>query len=250
MPEPTLPALLSLVGAYLLDREDEKPAWPATGPAGLDDTQLWNLIQTNGDVLAGMSFEEALAQDPRRIDALVQQRVTNEFFRALARAPEGNLEQLLRHAYVLRNDALRQDGRISAEALAISMEQTWEHYGKILDVAWAMRQPEAVRVREAILANGGEIRRAFREAADITRRAANVAPETDRAAWARMFATLHAMWESVETKVAQAGIALPAEGFGVWKDENVDWWQAWQQAGRRGEREHATADYRRSGGRL
>jgi hypothetical protein len=41
----------------------------------LPDTVLWGLIASQGDVLSGMTFEQAVVEDPRRIDALISQQI-------------------------------------------------------------------------------------------------------------------------------------------------------------------------------
>ena len=62
----TLGGILALTEAWLLDQE--KPATPVQEAIeGLTDANLYDQMAADGDVLAGMTFDEAVARDPRRI---------------------------------------------------------------------------------------------------------------------------------------------------------------------------------------
>jgi len=212
-----LPALVALLEAWMLDKEEGKnwPEDPTLG--GLSDHDLWERMIQNGDILAGMTFAEAVAQDPRRIEALIDQRVVWDFWNALDWLQGPRTEGLMEMAWRQGNAEIRQRlGQITAPALAARRSQMWDHYQKWLEVAKAMRRPgvPAERFWASVIANRRVIARAFRESAEIANRAAAVAGTDENGdAWRQMGALITNMHEQLAAAIAEiAGAGAGEEG--------------------------------------
>ena len=82
----------------------------ARAEAQLPDARLGELLFSDGDVLAGMSFREAVNFDPRRVDALITQRVNRAF------APGGFLQSF---------DLRPELHRITAPTLLLAGRHDW-----------------------------------------------------------------------------------------------------------------------------
>ena len=206
-----LPALLSLAAAYLVEgRRPEMPAGGAEG--GLDDADLWVRIDNGGDVLSGMMFSEAVNNDPRRVDALIQQRVLKEFYRALGMKLRGEAyTALAQHMYLQRMADLREahEGKITARALADDHFEDWEEKSALILAVWQMRQNEADLIREAIKENRNEIYRALREAEQLAIWASKLAVKSeDKAAWSALVGVFENMRDFVQRGMELLGIEL------------------------------------------
>lgn len=182
---------LTLVSAYLVGgSRPELP--PEQGPFGMSDDELYDRIH-DGDPLGDMSFGEAVARDPRRIEALLLQRVIQPFTLAIAKIENPNLhmsaiQDAMKHSYLERNHRMRQDGRgITATKLVDANKRAWKMNSEVLKVAFEMSTPEAAVLKQLILANQQDIHRAFREAREITRQASTEAvDEASVGAWKEM----------------------------------------------------------------
>ena len=195
------------MSAYLLGQEPP-PLPPEQGRLGLTDADLYTAIVTEGgDPLGGLSFEDAVLQDPRRVDGLILQRVIGPFYLAVAkiRYPQMDVSRIqgaMRHAYLQRNHDLRMSGPgnvVSPSELARDYEKSWKANGEVLRVAFEMRTPAADTFKELLRANRGDIRRAFREASEIAMRASKVSHTQPAAlAWAEIHAVLRNMSDMIE----------------------------------------------------
>lgn len=214
--DPDLREQLERTEAGLIRGEVTVPAQVAVH--GLTDAQLWDLIDSGGNVLAGLTFAQAVATDPRRVEAQIHQRIHEQFYAALEAGRGGMPAQLARAAYLLRAEALRSvHGRIDAPLLLDSMEQNWEYYSRILAVARVMathpdprrRRREASHIFDIIQRNQAEIYRGFREGAEIAMRAAHSAPnEAAHQAWFRMAQIIRDMWLAVVSELTEMGTPL------------------------------------------
>lgn len=207
----TLGGILALTEAWLLDQE--KPATPVQEAIeGLTDANLYDQMAADGDVLAGMTFDEAVARDPRRIEALVDQRVTNDFYRALSYLREGVTADLMRQAYLHRNRQLRAEhGPITAVSLCAHRTDIWEnHYQKVLEVAVKMRRPgvPAETFWQAVTDNAATLRRAFRESHEIANRASFAAVSQEESdAWAQIGVLITNMYQTLENHIIALALA-------------------------------------------
>lgn len=225
---PTLIGLLAIMEAYLLDQAP--PALPeGGGPQGLTDEELWVRIATpTGDVLAGMDFVEAVNGDPRRIAALIEQRVLSDFYKALAYVTNRS-ESAIRHSWLAGYAALRQDrGEITATGirdlwLTMKSQESIErggvaevqppNYLRVLDAGVAMARPgtSARAFWEHVEANQGDIRRLFNEAVEIANRASLcVGDEDDAQAWRDIGILLTDLKEGLDDRRAKFIAAPPA----------------------------------------
>ena len=187
------------------------PAAPARGgmPATADlDAAIWNAIEEGSDPLLGLSFEDAVAQAPVRVEALVHQRI-HQAFHEILRAPQGmrgtEAGFYQRETYLLRNSALRTtNGRITAEGLADSLERNWEDYSCILQwttLQAAQGNPMAAAYVNHLGQHMDTLQRAFREAAEVARRAERVSEQhgqgRDAGGWARVATVILTMGQFV-----------------------------------------------------
>jgi hypothetical protein len=87
---------------------------PTTALA-LPDYTLWALIKGDGDVLAGVTFEDAVLEDPRRVDALVWQAIDAGYREAGMEFPEEPGTNI----YEQGMNVLRaRDGAVTARGIA------------------------------------------------------------------------------------------------------------------------------------
>lgn len=177
---------LTLVSAYLVGAsKPELP--PEQGAFGMTDAQLYDQLE-DGDPLGTMSFGQAVASDPRRIEAMVLQRVLKSFVLGMTRLDHPNVQvdaikQAMRHAYLERNSRLRGDGRgIDAEKILDANKRAWKMNADVLKVAFEMETPEAIVLKQLMAANKNDIERGFREAAQICAQASTDAPTNESAA--------------------------------------------------------------------
>ena len=197
----SLSALVGVLSAFYI--EGRPPEAPAGGDEGnLDDATIWDRIARGGNVLGECTFYQAVNNDPRRIDALIWQRLLLAWFAIEGLVGERPME-ILRHSYLVQLSSIRDTyGVVSAEGLAEAARLTWEGYDVVLSkAAWPMAQrgaPEATRLRAAIIENHNDIFRGFREAREIARRAAGEATrEIDQDAWERIGAIIERSWSAM-----------------------------------------------------
>ncbi len=224
-----LPAVLALLGAALLGEEAQDIPTGAAGELGLPDSELWDRIWTRSDVLGDLDFRQALVQDPRRIDALIQQHLLDPILRPMMALQAGTSEvssELARQLYVLRNAALRQaHGRITAPALATLMQDEWGEYGPVLDQTLVAMARAGDRRAQAMVQGLRDswttIEVAFQSAQTVAQRAAADSVDgPDARAWTTMAELLTASKEAL----GQALEGLPERFGGEVLDLN-DWTQ-------------------------
>jgi len=206
---------------------------------GVPDTALWEDVRTSaGDEpsspLRGMEFNTAVVNDPRRIDAMIEQRVCGPMYKvnsAVADAQdwtghEDDREQLMhneacldRYGYLVRLHLVRQnhDGEIDAEGLAETFQLSWDAAARILNASLLMVRAgtTAELMWNAIAQNFDEIRRGLREASEIATRAAGAAPDGESMeAWERYVGILRNMEENYSNGLQQRGHQVQALGEG------------------------------------
>lgn len=229
-----LEGLLFLLGAYALDKD--KPTVPSEGASGLTDLDLWQRIQDGGDVLGGMTFSVAVTTDPRRIDALIQQRLLHTFYAALGLDHEvldsdsGLMKHYLQDAYLLQLSQVRFQGggQVTAQGIAsLTRISLGEAHDLLTKVLWPMadsgKRPKAERAQAAIVEHIEDIHQAFREAGAIAARAADVS-DRDRQAWTEVEALLDSIWDILAQRVATVKALFPGtdgEEFGLFEGLRV-----------------------------
>ena len=205
--------------------------------AGVPDTMLWQDIRSSAgdspaDTLHGMSFDDAVVVDPRRIDAMIQQRVSGPMYKvntAVSEAQnwtghEDDREQLVRneshldrYQYLLRLHLIRQnhDGEIDAEGLAETFQLAWDSAGKILETSLKMARAgnTSELLWDAVAGQFDCIRRCLREACEIAERASRAAPDQDSIdAWERYVSILGNIEENYANGLQQRGHQLTPMG--------------------------------------
>jgi hypothetical protein len=217
---PTLVGLLALMEAYLLDGTPP-PLAPGGAVGGLTDEDLWTRIASkDGDVLAGMDFSTAVTEDPRRIAALIEQRVLDGFYRPLSYL-SGKSEGAIRHSWLAGYAALReQRGHVDAVGirdlwLSMQAQETVTrggqtelqppNYLRLLDAGVAMARPgtPARSFWESTEGRQGDLRRMFSEAQEIAGRAALCADDEAAAeAWQQIAVLLQNLDASIGDRLA------------------------------------------------
>lgn len=160
----------------------------------MTDEALWDAIETMGDPLGGLSFEEAVARDPLRVEALVHQRIHRAFHDILGletgmRGSEAGFYQ--RESFLMHCRSAREGGggRATSRSIADVLELNWETYSQLLDagVRQALGNPVAMAWFTRLANRADDLRAAFAEACRIAGRAAEVAAvsgrEVDAAGW-------------------------------------------------------------------
>lgn len=143
--------------------------------AELPDEHLGRLLFSGGDVLAGMSFEQAVNVDPRRVDALITQRV-NQAFEPIMGPPNPMAPQM--YASMMADLRRVSGGRLTVGAITGLVERNLDN---TMFRALPMLPPQ---VREAIKRQLPSFEVSFEEAAEIAREAAFVATSSsDRMDW-------------------------------------------------------------------
>jgi hypothetical protein len=164
-------------GAMVRHRAPRTAAMQARRRAELQlpDRQLARRIFGRSDVLGRMSFEEAVNNDPRRVDALISQRVGQAFMEADGRpSPGGDMESML-YTEGMRLARQAGDGDLSVKAL---VSLTEENMNRAL-FAQFPRLPGFVKAR--LRDNIEVFDRGFEEAAQIAERAAQAANDYEDA---------------------------------------------------------------------
>jgi hypothetical protein len=183
------------------------------------DEQLWQAVNHGGDVLQGLRFEDAVVQDPLRIEALIHQRIHDEFFAAMGigaqqrraaasmgvdMTPFGQMQ-----AFLDRNQAYRQlHGPLTAQLIADSLHRNWEQFSALLTrmlFQAGANHPVGQAMLNFYVQNWDRLSRAFREAQEIAHRAARVCQELGRAeditAWRSVAAAIRDMHEFVDKAI-------------------------------------------------
>jgi len=211
MPEPLTTALVAMGLAALAEHARGQPGaiktWP--GEFGLTDAQLWDLVESGQDPLAGMRFDYAVKLDPRRIDAMMQQVVLQAFKEALpaAAAYDGGMRQQL---YLVSSDLVRSnfDGRKPVAALVSMQEDTWARALLGSSRLWPGL------VWRGISNNWDAIRQSFDEAQQIAQEAKRVARSVqpaDGPEWEVLADTFEEMKQALGHLLArELGGPLPA----------------------------------------
>jgi hypothetical protein len=158
-----------------LGRMQSRYAAQARAEAQLPDARLGELLFSGGDVLAGMSFREAVNADPRRVEALITQRVNRAFAPAMG-PPNPMAPQM--YAEVMADLRRVSGGRLTVSAITGLVERTLDD--SMFRVLPMLPPP----VREAIKRQLPAFEVAFGEAAEIAREAAFAATSSsDRMDW-------------------------------------------------------------------
>jgi len=136
----------------------------------MSDQELANRTWRGGDVLGGMSFEEAVRVDPRRIGGLVAQEIS-----PIIQEFTGMLMARADQAY---GDIRRNYGSTSAYAL-VDTDVSNDALRQLLSMKYSRNQ-------SALRADLPMLQEAIQGAADVSRRAAMVSVrDEDRQAWSR-----------------------------------------------------------------
>lgn len=134
----------------------------------LGDGELYGKIASGENPLCGMSLDEASSSDPRRVEALVIQRIVRPFGLALGKLVRpfmdlGALDESLREAYIRRNQSLRASGRLTCDGLSEENASAWRANGRILVDTLSLGTPETQALVGLLRSNQGDIHRAFLE---------------------------------------------------------------------------------------
>jgi hypothetical protein len=199
---PIVVMLALLAGAYAATR-DRLP--PEQGEHGMNDSELYDAIigklPTGGNIMRGMTFAQAVNTDPRRIEALLMQRIIQPMMLSIGRlhspgVPMDQIEWMARKGYLQTMATRRASGGITAPRIAASLIDAWQKASEILIRASDTPRfaPLATTLKGVVLANMADINRAFREAEQICRRAQSVASRSeDKSAYGKMCAMLDSM---------------------------------------------------------
>lgn len=159
-----------MAAALAADRQRGRQAyqWPAT--LGLSDAELWGIIAHGGDLLHGMSFEDAVLRDPRRVFGLVQQAIFNGMSSAAGAIGGGGdpmSDRLNEAMYLMGMDLVRKTykGETPIAGLSRLLEESWANMLEVTARTW----PEFVR--QAFASRWPVIQRGFKEARGIVGRA-------------------------------------------------------------------------------
>lgn len=195
---------LGLLGLGLVLRSQVLP--PPGGKLGLSDDELYERISGESvfgtDVLGTLTFEEAVNQDPRRIEAMVLQRIVQPLMLAIGRmaSPGAEMDDILfatRVGYLrMLHQRRMRHGDITADVIADSLVESWHTASEVLANAQSNPRfaPLAATIGGIVIANMQDISRAFRECDSLLERAGNVAvSEEETRAWGRVRAILSSM---------------------------------------------------------
>lgn len=195
--------LLGLGGVYLASKSEILP--PEQGEYALTDSELYSAIIGEGpggtDVMKGMTFSEAVNCDPRRIEALLMQRIVQPLVLAAGRlhspgVPMAHVEQMARVGYLRMMAHRRTTGGITADRIANSLIDAWTKVSEVFSEAPKQPRfaPVAAMLQGIIVANMRDISRAFREAKQICCQAEKAAAsKADALAYGKMCAMLDSM---------------------------------------------------------
>ena len=184
-----------------LGRMEIGGAAQARAEAELSDVRLGELLFSDGDVLAGMSFRDAVNIDPRRVDALITQRV-NRAFAPVMGPPNPMAPQM--YGAIMSDLRRASGGRLTVSAIAGLVERNLD------DTMFRIFPMLPPQVREAIKRHLPAFEVSFGEAAEIARQAAFVAvSSSDRMDWTSLADYLRG--HPAQMRIALTG-ALPGPG--------------------------------------
>lgn len=226
----TLPVLVSLLMARYADGPAVAVPDGRAGILGMSDLQIFDQIWAeDGNPMGGMRFAQGVSSDPRRINALIQQRILVVFYSILPASREQNPRELSRDSYLMRMQHIREEcGGISAMGLAADAKLSWEGDGEtkgyrdlFTAALWPMAgRPEVKAIQDAIIANQQDIFRSFREAAALSMRAAMCAEqEQDQEAWGIYHSVIQAMWQTIADRLSDLGAKTVVEDWSLPEDE-------------------------------
>lgn len=202
-----LPAFIAAVLAFLADEAQRRHAtW--SDPTGLSDSDLWALVVTGRDPLAGMSLLDAARLDPRRIDASIRQAI---YLGMHAGFPQDQVSEALnRGTYLLVLDGVRRasGGMAPAGAVLGAHEQSWY---QVLSAVLPTWPPE---VRQELLARWEGVQAGFDRARQLARHASAASRaqglEQEAGSWERMRRELTTMEQWLGQAVVEGELpALP-----------------------------------------
>lgn len=207
--------MLALLGTvYILGKQPSIP--PTQGEYGLSDEDLYNAIVGDGilgsNVLGNMSFEQAVRTDPRRIEALVMQRIFQPLMLAIGRLaspglPMGQIQSATRIGYLQMLAERRARQALGPDTIAASMIAAWQAASQVLQEAPRNSRyaPIAATLKGVLIANQQDIARAFRESINVCNQAADQAlNKEDAAGYLRMGAVLESMCLAIQMYVQYA----------------------------------------------
>jgi len=185
-------AITGLLTLAMALASDSSRALQATGgDGGLSDKQLWVLVESGQSPLAGMSFGQAVIQDPRRVDAMIQQEMMTAM-RGLVGWSPGEAE-MRKRLYLASSELIRQhnEGRKPLVAMVSLQEETWQ--SALLGAA-QMWPPAMHTIVRANYDDEVGLGLAFERAVAIAERAAALTRNTpDNVEWTSMADVFRAM---------------------------------------------------------
>ncbi len=175
----TIPAIaaVTLVASAFTGDGDAESAY-VSGQE--EDGQLWHAIVSNGDVLLGASFREAVLCYPLRIESMVTQRVFRPFMLLAMRLVRPwvtveSIDDQLRSAWMRRNKDLRSSSEgLSASSIGDAAASSWRQNGRLIVETLTLATQEASQVKSVMSSHRPDIRRAFDECRTILDDAAAV----------------------------------------------------------------------------
>jgi hypothetical protein len=219
--EPTIViALVTLAAAAAASVKGDKPTPVGPHEFGLNDLDLWNLVYTGRNPLVGVSFEQAVLQDPRRIFGLIEQQLFEGISGIVRQPPEVVRMQLA--LQLEKFDWLRQrhDGQLPLSAL-VTFEDAYAPIAMEMSVR---EMPDEARA--AMRAGVGRIANAFDGSKLIADRAAWIArrsgASSDAMLWEELSESIDAMEHRLLSEFSgptrlsgpQEGLLLPGTRLG------------------------------------
>lgn len=171
--------------------------------AELPDLELARRLFSGGDVLAGMPFDQAVNVDPRRVDALIAQRV-NRVFAPILGPPNPAAPQM----YAAAMADLRKicGGHLTVSAITGLVERNLD------DSMFRIFPMLPAAVRDAIRRQLPAFEVAFAEAADVAREAAfSATSPADRMDWTSLADYLRG--HPAQMRIALTGALQPPAGM-------------------------------------
>lgn len=206
-----MPTLQNEERAYAPAPEVEIVERPAAPELDFDRTEMWRrgrvddealmaLINTDGDVLQGMTFEDAVRHRPLLAEALVWQRIHRIYATYFPFADMGY------QAYHERNEAARSmPGGENAQNLVGLWEQNWNMFSRAFQAqlyAAAGGNEMGLGTLQTVIDHWDEITRGFGEAQEVCRRASRCSPDPDEArAWMTFHAVFRDMYETIDRAI-------------------------------------------------
>ena len=163
----------------------------------VSDASLFSLINQDRNILKGMSFEEAVLNQPLLLEGRMQQIVQKAFRDAVG----DSLHPVAVEDYKLRNKTLREiHGEVTPSHIADVLDRNWEDRSQILEhQARVARAGEvgAIAFFNALQANLDPIEQSFRDASTLARKASMVAREAGRLDYADGYGQMSAVWRDM-----------------------------------------------------